>query len=114
MRKFLGFILAIVLLLAGGLYALTLIDLGRFTPQIEAAAKDATGRTLKIEGPLHIGFSLVPTVVAEKVSFSNAEWGTKPDMLSAGKLELQVALLPLLSGDLEVSRVEIEDADIFL
>lgn len=114
MRKFLGFILAIVLLLAGGLYALTLIDLGRFTPQIEAAAKDATGRTLKIEGPLHIGFSLVPTVVAEKVSFSNAEWGTKPDMLSAGKLELQVALLPLLSGDLDVRRVEIEDADIFL
>lgn len=114
MRKFLGFILVIVLLLAGGLYALTLIDLGRFAPQIETAAKEATGRTLKIEGPLHIGFSLVPTVVAEKISLSNAEWGTKPNMLSAGRLELQVALIPILSGNVDVRRVEIIDADIFL
>ena len=114
MRKFLGFILVVVLLLAGGLYALTLIDLGRFAPQIEAAAKEATGRTLKIEGPLHIGFSLVPTVVAEKISLSNAEWGTKPNMLSAGRLELQVALIPILSGNVDVRRVEIADADIFL
>ncbi|MBX3447456.1 MAG: AsmA family protein [Parvibaculaceae bacterium] len=114
MRKFLGFILVVALLLAGGLYALTLIDLGRFAPQIEAAAKDATGRTLRIEGPLRIGFSLVPTIVAEKVSFSNAEWGTKPNMLSAGRLELEVSLLPLLSGNVDVRRVEIEDADIFL
>lgn len=114
MRKFLGFILVVFLLLAGGLYALTLIDLGRFAPQIETAAKDATGRTLKIEGPLHIGFSLVPTVVAEKISLSNAEWGTKPNMLSAGRLELQVALIPILSGNVDVRRVEITDADIFL
>ena len=114
MRKFLGFILVVVLVLAGGLYALTLIDLGRFAPQIERAAKEATGRTLKIEGPLHIGFSLVPTVVAEKVSLSNAEWGTKPNMLSAGRLELQVALIPILSGKVDVRRVEISDADIFL
>ena len=114
MRKFLGFILVVVLLCAGGLYTLTLVDLGRFAPQIEAAAKEATGRTLKIEGPLHIGFSLVPTVVAEKTSFSNAEWGTKPNMLSAGRLELQVALVPLLSGNVDVRRVDIADADIFL
>ncbi|MBX3508312.1 MAG: AsmA family protein [Parvibaculum sp.] len=114
MKKLLGFILVVALLLAGGLYALTLVDLGRFAPQIEAAAKDATGRTLKIEGPLHIGFSLVPTVVAEKVSFSNAEWGTKPNMISASRLEIEIALLPLLSGNVDVRRVEIADADIFL
>lgn len=114
MRKFLGFIVVIVLLFAGALYALTLVDLGRFAPQIETAAKEATGRTLKIEGPLHIGFSLVPTVVAEQVSFSNAEWGTKPQMLTAEKLALQVALLPLLSSQVDVRSVTIEGADIFL
>lgn len=114
MRKFLGIVVVLVLLFAGALYALTLIDLGRFAPQIEAAASDATGRTLKIEGPLHIGFSLVPTVVAEDVSFSNADWGTKPQMLTAEKLALQVALLPLLSSSLDVRSVTIEGADIFL
>ncbi|MCF8470360.1 MAG: AsmA family protein [Parvibaculum sp.] len=114
MKKFLGILVVIIVLLAGGLYALTLIDLGRFAPQIEAAARDATGRTLKIEGPLHIGFSLVPTIVAETVSFSNADWGTKPRMLTAEKLELQVALLPLLSRSLDVREVTIEGADIYL
>lgn len=114
MRKFLGIVLVVVLLFAGALYALTLIDLGRFAPQIEAAAGQATGRVLKIEGPLHIGFSLVPTVVAEDVSFSNAAWGTKPQMLTAEKLEFQVALLPLLSSNLDVRSVTIEGADIFL
>lgn len=114
MRKLLRFVVIFVLLLAGGLYALTLIDLGRFAPQIETAAREATGRTLKIDGPLRVGFSLVPTVVAETVSFSNAEWGTKPRMLEAGRLELQVALLPLLSGSVDVRRVVIQDADIWL
>ncbi|MAU59267.1 MAG: hypothetical protein CMI62_00900 [Parvibaculum sp.] len=114
MRKFLRFVVVLVLLFAGALYALTFVDLGRFAPQIEAAAKEATGRTLEIEGPLHIGFSLVPTVVAEDVSFSNADWGTKPQMLTAEKLALQVALLPLLSSSLDVRSVTIEGADIFL
>lgn len=114
MGKFLRFIVIVAVLLAGGLYALTFVDLGRFAPQIETAAKNATGRTLKIEGPLHIGFSLVPTVVAEKVSFANAEWGTKPQMLTAEKLALQVALVPLLSSQVDVRSVTIEGADIFL
>lgn len=114
MRKLLRFVIILVVLLAGGLYALTLIDLGRFAPQIETAAQEATGRTLKIEGPLHIGFSLVPTVVAETVSFSNVEWGTKPLMLEAGRLELQVALMPLLTGGVDVRRVVIQDANVWL
>ena len=114
MGKFLRFIVIVAVLLAGGLYALTFVDLGRFAPQIETAAKEATGRTLKIEGPLHIGFSLVPTVVAEKVSFSNADWGTKPQMLTAERLALQVALVPLLSSQVDVRSVTLEGADIFL
>ncbi|PKQ06100.1 MAG: hypothetical protein CVT72_07710, partial [Alphaproteobacteria bacterium HGW-Alphaproteobacteria-11] len=114
MKKLLRFIVVIALLLAGALYALTFVDLGRFAPQIEAAAKDATGRTLKIEGGLHIGFSLVPTVVAEKVSFGNADWGTRPQMLTADELGLQLALLPLLSGSVDLREVKLSGADIYL
>ncbi|MDP1628401.1 AsmA family protein [Parvibaculum sp.] len=114
MRKFLRFVVIVAVLLAGALYALTFVDLGRFKPQIEAAAKDATGRVLTIEGPLHIGFSLVPTVVAEKIRFGNADWGTRPQMVSAEKLELQVALLPLLTGGIDVRRVTLVGADIWL
>lgn len=114
MKKLLRFIVVVALLLAGALYALTFIDLGRFAPQIEAAAKDATGRTLKIGGELHIGFSLFPTLVAEKVSFGNAEWGTRPEMLTADELGLQLALVPLLSGNVDLREVKLTGADIYL
>ncbi|MDP2124334.1 MAG: AsmA family protein [Parvibaculum sp.] len=114
MRKLLRFIVVVALLLAGALYALTFVDLGRFAPQIEAAAKEATGRTLKIEGGIHIGYSLVPTVVAEQIRFSNADWGTKPQMLTAEKLSLQLALLPLFSGNVDLREVALSGADIYL
>ena len=114
MRKLLRFVVVVALLLAGALYALTFVDLGRFTPQIEAAAKDATGRTLKIDGGLHVGFSLFPTLVAEKISFSNAEWGTRPQMVTAEKLGLQLALMPLLTGSIDLREVKLSGADIFL
>ncbi len=114
MKGLLKVLVVLVLVLGGALVALSFVDLGRFAPQIEQAAKEATGRELKISGPLHIGVSLVPTVVAENVSFANADWGSRPNMLTAKKLGIQVALLPLLSGKIDARSVEIDGADIYL
>ena len=114
MKGLLKVLVVLVLVLVGALVALSFVDLGRFSPQIEQAAKEATGRELKISGPLHIGVSLVPTVVAENVSFANADWGSRPNMLTARKLGIQVALLPLLGGKLDARSVEIDGADIYL
>lgn len=113
--KFLGrLFLVLVFLLVASVVVLSFVDLGRFAPQIEAAAKQATGRRLKIEGPLHIGLSLSPSLVAEKVRFSNAGWGTRPDMLTAGKLSLQLDILPLLSGKVALKSVKLDGADILV
>lgn len=113
--KFLGrFFLLLVFLIVGAVVALSFVDLGRFAPQIEAAAKQATGRTLKIDGPLHIGLSLSPSLVAEEVSFSNASWGTRPQMLTADKLSLQLDILPLLSGKVALKSVKLINADVLV
>ena len=114
MRSLGRFFLLLVFLLVGAVVALSFVDLGRFAPQIEAAAKQATGRTLKIEGPLHIGLSLSPSLVAEKVSFANASWGTRPQMLTADKLSLQLDILPLLSGKVALKSVKIINADVLV
>ena len=113
--RFIGRLLLIVfVILVVAVVALSFVDLGRFSPQIEAAAKQATGRDLKIAGPLHIGISLEPELVAEKVSFSNAAWGTRPDMVSADKLALKIAVLPLLKGQVALKSVELDGADIYV
>lgn len=114
MGGFLKFLVGLVVVLGGLLYALTLVDLGRFAPRIEQAAKEATGRDLKIAGGMHVGLSLMPSLVAEKVSFGNAPWGTKPTMVSANKLGLTLALVPLFSGKVALQNVELDGADIFL
>lgn len=114
MRFLVRIFLLIVVVLGGALVAVSFVDLGRFAPQIEAAAKQATGRTLKIEGPLHIGLSLSPSLVAEKIRFSNAGWGSRPDMVTADKLSLQLDILPLLSDKVALKSVTLNGADILV
>jgi uncharacterized protein involved in outer membrane biogenesis len=47
----------------------------------------------------------VPTIKAENVSFSNAAWGTAPTMVSTKQLELQVALIPLINGQVQIEKL---------
>jgi uncharacterized protein involved in outer membrane biogenesis len=114
MRTIGRILLLLIIVLGVAVVALSFVDLGRFAPQIEAAAQKATGRTLKIEGPLHIGISLEPQLVAEKITFANADWGTRPEMVKADKFALKIAVLPLLQGKVALKEVELKGADIYV
>ncbi|MGB5948492.1 MAG: AsmA family protein, partial [Parvibaculum sp.] len=114
MRTIGRLLILLVIVLGAALVAASFVDLGRFAPQIEAAAQKATGRSLRIEGPLHIGISLVPELVAEKVRFANASWGTRPDMVTADRLGLKIAVLPLLKGKVALKQVTLKGADIYI
>lgn len=107
-------LLLIVAVLVVAIVGLSFVDLGRFAPQIEAAAKQATGRDLRIGGPLHVGISLEPELVAEKVSFANAGWGSRPEMVKADRLALKIAVLPLLKGQVALKEVALENADVYV
>jgi uncharacterized protein involved in outer membrane biogenesis len=68
-------------------------------------AKSLTGRELAIAGPIDLKISLKPEIVLEDVTFANAPWGSRPSMVELKRFELQVALLPLLTGDIQVRRL---------
>jgi uncharacterized protein involved in outer membrane biogenesis len=80
-------------------------DVNQHKAEIIAAVNQATGRQLSIEGDLSLSVRLVPTIKAENVSFSNATWGTAPNMVSAKQLELQVALIPLINGQVQIEKL---------
>ncbi len=82
--------------------------------RIAAAVRDATGRELTLAGPLHLSWSLIPTLVAEDVRFANPPGLSRPDMLTAARIEARVALLPLLSRRVEVRRVLLVRPDLVL
>ncbi len=91
----------------------------RFDPNAEKgriieAVRRATGRTLVLAGPLHIAYGLHPVLAAEDVAFANAPGGSRPEMMTASRMEVQVALLPLLSRRVEIDQVTLIRPDILL
>ena len=89
-------------------------DFNKFKPQITELAKEYTGRDLILGGDLELGLSLFPTVVVNDVTFQNASWGTRPQMAQIKRLELQLALLPILRGDVHVRQLTIVNPDFLI
>jgi uncharacterized protein involved in outer membrane biogenesis len=113
----------IILGVAGGLVALVLIaaaiavatvDVNRFAGPLAERLRAATGREVKISGPLALDVSLTPTLRPDAVSLGNAPWGTTPAMLQARRVEAQVALLPLLQRRFEIVRVALLEPQVTL
>lgn len=90
------------------------VDVNQYRDVIEEQAKAATGRALTIGGPIDLSISLTPAVVLEDVAFANAPWGSRPEMIAARRLEAQVELLPLLSGEIKVRRLMLVGPDVLL
>ncbi|MDX1376895.1 MAG: AsmA family protein, partial [Burkholderiales bacterium] len=105
---------AVVVVIVAGAVALSTIDLNEHVAFVEAKAKAATGRELRIKGRIGFTLSLLPTVAADDVSFQNAAWGSRPLMARAKRVEVQIALLPLLSGDVVINRLRLLEPDVLL
>jgi hypothetical protein len=88
-------------------------DLNDYRDVFEDTIESVTGRQVTIGG-IDLAVSLRPKVVFENVTLANAPWGSRPDMVAAGRLEVQMALLPLLRGEFEAQRFILHDADILL
>ncbi len=102
-----GFIAAVFILLFS-------YDYNKFKPYIAQAVKDATGRSLTLGGDLKLKISFTPALVLENISFQNAPWGSRPEMVKVKRFELEVALLPLLRRNIQINRFRLVEPDILL
>lgn len=106
--------LAIVLLVAAVAALLLSLDVDSYRDEIAAEFRKATGRSLAIDGDIDLSISLNPALVVEQVSIANAGWGSRPVMAAIERAEAEVELLPLLTGDLRMSRLVLIEPDILL
>ncbi|NDP43246.1 MAG: AsmA family protein [Aromatoleum sp.] len=104
----------VVLALVGVAVAIWTVDVNTFVGPIQQRVKDATGRDLSIRGGIDINLSLEPRLVIEDVTLGNATWGKQPQMLTAKRVEAQVALLPLLQRRFEIVRFKLVEPTITL
>ncbi len=110
-RILIALLLLIPLVLIGILMSL---DFNQYKPQVVAEVEALTGRKLSIDGDLELSISLTPSIEVSGVSLSNAPWGSATQMASIGQLAVQVELLPLLTGDVRVTRLIARQAEINL
>jgi uncharacterized protein involved in outer membrane biogenesis len=106
--------LLLVAVVVGGIAVLKSTDFNQYKTEIAAEVKKATGRDLVIAGDLGVEISLNPAVAVEGVSFTNAEWGSRPEMVTLDRFEARIAVLPLLFGRLEIAQLVLVGADILL
>jgi len=118
MGKLLKIIGALVVLLVAvvvaGVVMLKSTDINQYRDLIAEQVKNATGRELTLGGDLELEVSLSPAVIARKVAFANASWGSRKDMATIERFEAKVDLLPLLSGTVQVSRVILVKPDVLI
>ena len=111
MRMFL-----LILMYAGGVVLLVFVGVGiavwtvdpnDLVGPLQARIKAATGRDVTIGGGIELKLGLVPKLVVNDVRVGNASWAKTPDLLSAKRVEVEVALLPLLQRRFELVRLNL-------
>ena len=107
-KRILGISIAVIIAVFVTAYIIaSSYDYNKFKPRITALAKQYTGRDLTLGGDIKLGLSLFPTLVVNDVTFQNASWGTRPQMAQVKRLEVQIALLPILRGEIHVNRLTV-------
>lgn len=104
----------IVAVIVGAIIVVMNIDFNQYKDLIAEKAKEATGRTLVIDGDIKLELSFSPSLSVDGVKFENAAWGSRPQMATVDKFSAQVALLPLLTKTVEVDHVLLSGADILI
>ncbi len=99
--------LLIILVIGAGAFFLSTLDLNAYKSLIVEKTKEATGRELTITGD--IGHQLFPRLGLSlgNTTFGNAEgFGQKP-MASIEEVDINVAVMPLLKGKIEASKLKL-------
>ncbi|RLJ17915.1 hypothetical protein DJ030_12985 [bacterium endosymbiont of Escarpia laminata] len=105
---------AILLLLVMGLMMSASFWLNAQRDALAVMLSETLGREVSLNGELALDLSLNPTLVAEDVAIANPAWATRANLLELKRLELQLALLPLLDGELVVKRLLLQGGDLML
>ena len=115
MKKIIYILLGLALAAVVAIAALvSLIDPNQFKPQLAEQVRKSTGRELVMEGA--IGWRFWPSLglSLEQVALRNPTGFAEPDLMRFTRGEASVGLLPLLSHKLEIGKVTLSGAHLFI
>ena len=104
----------IALLLVAALVGPTFVDWNRFRGEFETQAQKISGREVKIGGDISFVVLPAPHLTLNDVSIANVTSGKNPDFMRIGRIDAEVALMPLLSGEIRATNIKITRPQIHL
>lgn len=99
----------VVLVLFAALVGPGVIDWGRFRAEIETQATRLVGHPVHIEGDINFVILPAPRFKLEGLRVGDADTDPHTAMAEVNVLEGEIALTPLLRGEVEVTRVRLRD-----
>ena len=104
----------VVAVIVAGVVSILSIDPNHYKGDITAAVEKETGRKLTIGSDIELSIGLNTSFRVRNVTLSNAAWVSRPVMLKVGELAAEIALLPLITGTVNIDRFVLKDADILI
>ncbi len=98
----------LVITLTGLMYFGVTINLDFLKAGVEISAESVLGREVSIKGPVFLEFSDWPAIEVRDVQIANLPDATEPVFLDAGLARLQIGLLPLLKGEIQIGEITAE------
>lgn len=99
-----GLAVVVVLLVAAVLIVPGMIPTDTYKQRIAEQVEAATGRELRIDGDIDVSVLPRLAIALEDVSFANAPGGEAEKMVTLKRLDAQLAIWPLLTGEVVVDR----------
>ncbi|MDX1488687.1 MAG: AsmA family protein, partial [Acidiferrobacterales bacterium] len=113
--KILGWaVLALLILVTVTVLILVSLDMSTYRGPLQTALGSAFGRTVSLKGEMSLALVPRPTVVLEDVSIANPAWASRPNFADAERVEVQLALWPLLRGSPQVANLVVVGLDVLL
>ena len=110
------FYFGIVLVLAvfGALLAPFVINWNSYRDNLESWGHTLTGRQVAINGPISVRLFPWPRLVAEDVSIANPKEFSEQALMNAKRIDVQLPLAGLFSGEIQVEAIELEKPTLFI
>ena len=106
MNRILIAVAAVLVLVAGGVLAAPeFIDWNRYRGAISAQVEQVVGHRVIIAGDIDFAVLPHPALSASGVHIVNPDEATAADLASVAAIEIRVAFVPLLRGDIQVRQV---------
>ena len=106
-------VLALVVV-AAALVGPTFIDWNSYKTELAERVEAETGRALEIDGDMDFRLLPTPQLSAREVRLANIAGAEAAEMMSLAALDIRVAFLPLLRGEIRIERIDLVDPVIAL